>query len=216
MPVNDSQMSHTVAVFSKNLTSLVKNKMNGLPFSQSQFAKENNLGTTALNQWCNGRRFPSDENLDRLCEIFQVPLAELFIEPGQSINADNKNSKIDKIDKIETAVAGNDLNVSQLHENINAILSNGAKEFVVNFLTDRLSPMILPNDSLLCTSPNSLNNGCTTLCLFDRQFAICSVKTEGNKFVFTNLNSPSQSWQLESSAAYSSVLGIVLKLSRNF
>lgn len=213
MPVNDSQMSHTVAVFSKNLTSLVKNKMSGLPFSQSQFAKENNLGTTALNQWCNGRRFPSDENLDRLCEIFQVPLAELFIEPGQSINADNKNSKIDKI---ETAVAGNDLNVSQLQENINAILSNGPKEFVVNFLTDRLSPMIIPNDSLLCTSPNSLNNGCTTLCLFDRQFAICSVKTEGNKFVFTNLNSPSQSWQLESSAAYSAVLGIVLKLSRNF
>lgn len=213
MPVNDSQMSHTVAVFSKNLTSLVKNKMSGLPFSQSQFAKENNLGTTALNQWCNGRRFPSDENLDRLCEIFQVPLAELFIEPGQSINADNKNSKIDKI---ETAVAGNDLNVSQLHENINVILSNGPQEFVVNFLTDRLSPMIIPNDSLLCTSPSSLDNGCTVLCLFDRQFAICSVKTEGNKFVFTNLNSPSQSWQLESSAAYSAVLGIVLKLSRNF
>lgn len=213
MPVNDSQMSHTVAVFSKNLTRLVKNKMSGLPFSQSQFAKENNLGTTALNQWCNGRRFPSDENLDRLCKILQVPLAELFIESGQSINIDNKNGKIDKT---ETAVAGNDLNVSQLHENINAILSNGEKEFVVNFLTDRLSPMILPNDSLLCASPNSLNNGCTALCLFDRQFAICSVKTEGNKFIFTNLNSPSQSWQLESSAAYSSVLGIVLKLSRNF
>lgn len=213
MPVNDIQMSHTVAVFSKNLTNLVKNKMSGLPFSQSQFAKENNLGTTALNQWCNGRRFPSDENLDRLCEILQVPLAELFIEPGQSINIDNKNGKIDKT---ETAVAGNDLNVSQLHENINDILSNGEKEFVVNFLTDRLSPMILPNDSLLCTSTNSLNNGCTALCLFDRQFAICSVKTEGNKFVFTNLNSPSQSWQLESSAAYSAVLGIVLKLSRNF
>lgn len=118
--------------------------------------------------------------------------------------------------KTETAVAGNDLNVSQLHENINAILSNGPKEFVVNFLTDRLSPMILPNDSILCTSPSSLDNGCTTLCLFDRQFAICSVKTEDNKFVFTNLNSPSQSWQLESSAAYSAVLGIVLKLSRNF
>lgn len=67
-------------------------------------------------------RFPSDENLDRLCEIFQVPLAELFIEPGQSINIDNKNSKIDKTDKTETAVAGNDLNVSQLHENINAVL----------------------------------------------------------------------------------------------
>ena len=213
MPVNDSQMSHTVAVFSKNLTSLVKNKMSGLPFSQSQFAKENNLGTTALNQWCNGRRFPSDENLDRLCEIFQVPLAELFIEPGQSINIDNKNGKIDKT---ETAVAGNDLNVSQLQENINAILSNGPKEFVVNFLTDRLSPMIIPNDSLLCTSPSSLDNGCTVLCLFDRQFAICSVKTEGSKFVFTNLNSPSQSWQFESSAAYSAVLGIVLKLSRNF
>ena len=119
MPVNDSQMSHTVAVFSKNLTRLVKNKMNGLPFSQSQFAKANNLGTTALNQWCNGRRFPSDENLDRLCEIFQVPLDELFIEPGQSINIDNKSGKIDKT---ETAVAGNDLNVSQLHENINAVL----------------------------------------------------------------------------------------------
>ena len=72
------------------------------------------------------------------------------------------------------------------------------------------------NDSLLYTSPSSLNNGCTALFLFDRQFAICSVKTEGNKFVFTNLNSPSQSWQLESSAAYSAVLGIVLKLSRNF
>ena len=119
MPVNDSQMSHTVAVFSKNLTRLVKNKMNGLPFSQSQFAKENNLGTTALNQWRNGRRFPSDENLDRLCEIFQVPLAELFIEPWQSINIDNKSGKIDKT---ETAVSGNDLNVSHLHENINAVL----------------------------------------------------------------------------------------------
>ena len=110
MPVNDSQMSHTVAVFSKNLTRLVKNKMNGLPFPQSQFAKENNLGTTALNQWRNERHFPSDENLDRLCEIFQAPLAELFIEPWQSINIDNKSGKIDKI---ETAVAGNDLNVSQ-------------------------------------------------------------------------------------------------------
>ena len=66
-----------------------------------------------------GCRFPSDENLDRLCEIFQVPLAELFIEPGQSINIDNKNSKTDKT---ETAVAGNDLNVSQLNENINAVL----------------------------------------------------------------------------------------------
>lgn len=66
-----------------------------------------------------GFRFPSDENLDRLCEIFQVPLDELFIEPGQSINIDNKNSKTDKT---ETAVAGNDLNVSQLHENINAVL----------------------------------------------------------------------------------------------
>ena len=66
-----------------------------------------------------GCRFPSDENLDRLCEIFPVPLAELFIEPGQSINIDNKNSKIDKT---ETTVAGNDLNVSQLHENINAVL----------------------------------------------------------------------------------------------
>ena len=66
-----------------------------------------------------GCRFPSDENLDRLCEIFQVPLAELFIETGQSINIDNKNSKIDKT---ETTVAGNDLNVSQLHENINAVL----------------------------------------------------------------------------------------------
>ena len=60
-----------------------------------------------------GCRFPSDENLDRLCEIFQVPLAELFIEPGQSINIDNKSGKIDKTDKTETAVAGNDLNVSQ-------------------------------------------------------------------------------------------------------
>ena len=69
-----------------------------------------------------GCRFPSDENLDRLCEIFQVPLAEFFIEPGQSINIDNKNSKIDKTDKTETAVSGNDLNVSQLHENINAVL----------------------------------------------------------------------------------------------
>ena len=69
-----------------------------------------------------GCRFPSDENLDRLCEIFQVPLAEFFIEPGQSINIDNKSGKIDKIDKTETAVAGNDLNVSQLHENINAVL----------------------------------------------------------------------------------------------
>lgn len=216
MPVNDSQMSHTVAVFSKNLTSLVKNKMSGLPFSQSQFAKENNLGTTALNQWCNGRRFPSDENLDRLCEIFQVPLADFFIEPGQSINIDNKNGKIDKVDKTETPVAGNDLNVLQLQENINAILSNGEKEFVVNFLTDRLAPMIIPNDSLLCTSPRSLNNGCTALCLFDRQFAICSVKTEENKFVFTNLNSPSQSWQLDSSDAHFSALGIVLKLSRDF
>lgn len=163
-----------------------------------------------------GCRFPSDENLDRLCAIFKVPLAELFIEPGQSINIDNKSGKIDKTDKTETAVAGNDLNVSQLHENINATLSNGPKEFVVNFLTDRLSPTILPNDSILCTSPSSLDNGCTTLCLFDRQFAICSVKTEDNKFVFTNLNSPSQSWQLESSAAYSAVLGIVIKLSRNF
>lgn len=124
MPVNDSQMSHTVAVFSKNLTRLVKNKMNGLPFSQSQFATENNLGTTALNQWRNGRRFPSDENLDCLCEIFQVPLAELFIEPGQSINIDNKSGKIDKT---ETAVAGNDLNVSQLHENINAVLGTALK-----------------------------------------------------------------------------------------
>ena len=93
MPVNDSQMSHTVAVFSKNLTRLVKNKMNGLPFSQSQFAQENNLGTTALNQWRNGRRFPSEENLDRLCQIFPVPLAELFIEPGQSINIDKKIAK---------------------------------------------------------------------------------------------------------------------------
>ena len=119
MPVNDRPMSHTVSVFSKNLTSLVKNKMNWLPFPQSQFAKENNLGTTALNQWCNGGRFPSDENLDRLCKIFQVPLAELFIEPGKSINIDNKSGKIDKT---ETAVAGNDLNVSQLHENINAVL----------------------------------------------------------------------------------------------
>ena len=122
MPVNDSQMSHTVAVFSKNLARLVKNKMGGLPFSQSQFAKENNLGTTAINQWCNGRRFPSDENLDRFCEIFQVPLAELFIEPWWSINIDNKIGKIDKTDKTETAVAGNDLNVSQLHENINTVL----------------------------------------------------------------------------------------------
>ena len=113
MPVNDRPMSHTVSVFSKNLTSLVKNKMNWLPFPQSQFAKENNLGTTALNQWCNGRRFPSDENLDRLCKIFQVPLAELFIEPGKSINIDNQSGKIDKIDKAETAVAGNDLSVSQ-------------------------------------------------------------------------------------------------------
>ena len=69
-----------------------------------------------------GCRFPSDENLYRLCEIFQVPLAELFIEPGKSINIDNKNSKIDKTDKTETAVAGNDLNVSQLNENINAVL----------------------------------------------------------------------------------------------
>lgn len=66
-----------------------------------------------------GCRFPSDENLDRLCEIFQVTLAELFIEPGQSMNIDNKSGKIDKT---ETAVAGNDLNVSQLHENINAVL----------------------------------------------------------------------------------------------
>ena len=93
MPVNDRPMSHTVSVFSKNLTRFVTNKRNGLPFSQSQFAKENNLGTTALNQWCNGRRFPSDENLYRLCEIFQVPLAELFIEPGQSINIDKKIAK---------------------------------------------------------------------------------------------------------------------------
>ena len=62
-----------------------------------------------------GCRFLSDENLDRLCEIFQVPLAEFFIEPGQSINIDNKSGKIDKTDKTETAVAGNDLNVSQLH-----------------------------------------------------------------------------------------------------
>ncbi len=69
-----------------------------------------------------GCRFLSDENLDRLCEIFQVPLAEFFIEPGQSINIDNKSGKIDKTDKTETAVAGNDLNVSQLHENINAVL----------------------------------------------------------------------------------------------
>lgn len=69
-----------------------------------------------------GCRFPSDENLDRLCEIFQVTLAELFIEPGQSINIDNKSGKIDKTDKTETVVAGNDLNVSQLHENINAVL----------------------------------------------------------------------------------------------
>ena len=113
MPVNDRPMSHTVSVFSKNLTRLVKNKMSGLPFSQNQFAKENNLGTTALNQWRNGRRFPSEENLDRLCQIFPVPLAELFIEPGQSINIDNKSGKIDKTDKTETAVAGNDLNVSQ-------------------------------------------------------------------------------------------------------
>ena len=113
MPVNDRPMSRTVAVFSKNLTSLVKNKMNGLPFSQSQFAKENNLVTTALNQWRNGRRFPSDENLDRLCQIFPVPLDELFIEPWQSINIDNKSVKIDKTDKTETTVAGNDLNVSQ-------------------------------------------------------------------------------------------------------
>ena len=113
MPVNDRPMSRTVAVFSKNLTRLVKNKMNGLPFSQSQFAKENNLGTTALNQWCNGRCFPSDENPDRLCQIFPVPLAELFIEPGKSINIDNQSGKIDKIDKAETAVAGNDLSVSQ-------------------------------------------------------------------------------------------------------
>ena len=122
MPVNDRPMSHTVAVFSKNLTRFVKNKMNGLPFSQSQFAKENNLVTTALNQWCNGRCFPSDENLDRLCEIFQIPLAELFIEPWQPINIDNKSGKIDKTDKTETAVSGNDLNVSQLNENINAVL----------------------------------------------------------------------------------------------
>lgn len=69
-----------------------------------------------------GCRFPSDENLDRLCEIFQVPLAELFIEPWWSINIDNKIGKIDKTDKTETAVAGNDLNVSQLHENINVVL----------------------------------------------------------------------------------------------
>ena len=69
-----------------------------------------------------GFRFPSDENLDRLCKIFQVPLAELFIEPGQPINIDNKNSKINKTDKTETAVSGNDLDVSQLHENINAVL----------------------------------------------------------------------------------------------
>ena len=184
MPVNDGQMSRTVAVFSKNLTRLVKNKMNGLPFSQSQFAKENNLGTTALNQWCNGRRFPSDENLDRLCQIFPVPLAELFIEPWQSINIDKKIAKSIKPIKPKP-----------------------------------LSPvttLMFHNDSLLYTSPSSLNNGCTALCIFDRQFAICSVKAEGNKFVFTNLNSPSQSWQFESSAAYSAVLGIVLKLSRNF
>ena len=179
MPVNDGKMSRTVAVFSKNLTSLVKNKMNWLQFPQSQFAKENNLGTTALNQLCNGRRFPSDENLDRLCEIFPVPLAELFIEPGQSI----KPIKPKPLSPVTT---------SMFH-----------------------------NDSLLYTSPSSLNNGCTALFLFDRQFAICSVKTEGNKFVFTNLNSPSQSWQIESAAAYSAaaysaVLGIVLKLSRNF
>ena len=38
------------------------------------------------------------------------------------MNIDNKNGKIDKIEKTETAVAGNDLNVSQLHENINAVL----------------------------------------------------------------------------------------------
>ena len=69
-----------------------------------------------------GCRFPIDENLDRLCEIFPVPLAELFIEPRQSINIDNKNSKIDETDKTENTVAGNDLNVSQLHENINAVL----------------------------------------------------------------------------------------------
>ena len=60
-----------------------------------------------------GCRFPSDENLDRLCEIFQVPLAELFIEPWQSINIDNKSGKIDKTDKTEIAVSDNDLNVSQ-------------------------------------------------------------------------------------------------------
>ena len=69
-----------------------------------------------------GCRFPSDENLDRLCQIFPVPLAEFFIEPWQSINIDNKSGKIDKTDKTETAVAGNDLNVSQLHENINVVL----------------------------------------------------------------------------------------------
>ena len=184
MPANDRPMSHTVSVFSKNLTRLVKNKMNGLPFPQSQFAKENNLGTTALNQWCNGRCFPSDENLDRLCEIFQIPLAELFIEPGQSINIDKKIAKSIKPIKPKPL---SPVTTSMFH-----------------------------NDSLLYTSPSSLNNGCTALFLFDRQFAICSVKTEGNKFVFTNLNSPSQSWQLESSAAYSAVLGIVLKLSRNF
>ena len=58
-----------------------------------------------------GCRFPGDENLDRLCEIFQVTLAELFIEPGQSINIDNKSGKIDKTDKTETAVVGNDLSL---------------------------------------------------------------------------------------------------------
>ncbi len=212
MPVNDSQMSHTVTVFSKNLTRLIGQKIKSAKISQAQFAKENDFSATAINQWCNGRRFPSDENIDRLCEILQVPLAELFIEPGQLIKFDKENDNVLQT----TPIVGNDISVSQLQENINAVLSQGETKFIVNSLTDRLAPIVLPNDSILCTSPNNLKDGCTALCLLEHQFAICSVKSDGNKFVFTNLNSTSQVWQIDSAAAYSSVLGIVIKLSRAF
>lgn len=196
------------SIFTQNFNRLMKQKMKDEQKTRKKIDLENGLNESTVSLWTKGSRFPSDENLDRLCEIFNVPLSEFFIEPGKSKEIDNVLPT--------TPIVGNDLHIAQLQESINTLLSIGKKDYIVNFLTDRLAPIVLPNDSLLCTAPSALDEGCTVLCLFGHQFAICSVKSEGTKFIFTNLNDPSQTWQLDPSAAPSSVLGIVLKLSRDF
>ncbi len=212
MPANnDQQKANSTLIFSRNLSRLIGQKTKNSKISQAQFAKENNMSVAALNQWCNGNRFPGDENLDRLCEILQVPLAAFFLEPGQSINFDNEDKE-----NTVSENAGNDLCVSNLPDAIETIRANGKKDFTINFVTDRLAPSILPNDTIRCEFPDDLKNGCTALCLFGHQFCICSVQETENTFIFTNLNDPSQTWKLDSESVPSSVLGIAVSVTHPF